>query len=98
MSTSTSTITTEPNDEIDRAILDALRQSSAELIPWAALRRQLPGTFWDRTAALDRLWIDGKVYVVRVRGANLVALGDAHDRRMAAQAKAEGRVREQRIL
>ncbi|QLL05586.1 hypothetical protein [Mycobacterium vicinigordonae] len=86
------------DDDIEHAILNALAATNEELVSWAALRRHLPGSYWAKAGALDRLWIDGKVYVVRVRGRNYVGLGDELDAQMAAKAKAEGRVRELTIL
>ncbi|GFG68098.1 hypothetical protein MKUB_55880 [Mycobacterium kubicae] len=83
-----------PTDEqVEQMILDTLAETREELVPWAWLRRRLPVTgFWRALAALDRLWLDGRVYVIRVRGCNYVGLGDEHDMRMAARAKAQGRV------
>lgn len=81
------------DEQVEQMILDALAETSEELVSWAWLRRRLPVTgFWRKLAALDRLWVEGRVYVIRVRGSNYVGLGDEHDIRMAAKAKAEGRV------
>lgn len=92
--TITATLTEPTNDEIDQAILAALADTDTELVHWAALRQDVPGSVSRKAEALTRLWLAGRVYLMKVRGHNLVALGDALDRQMAAKAKAEGRVRE----
>lgn len=92
------TITAPTDDQIDRSILDALAESDAELVPWAALRLRLPGGIGRKADALTRLWLAGRVYLIKVRGCNYVGLGDEHDLQMAAKAKAEGRVLELRCL
>ncbi|AQA05028.1 hypothetical protein BVC93_24425 [Mycobacterium sp. MS1601] len=62
-------------DQLDAAILDALRQVDGEAAPWAALRAMLPEKRTSRTAdALVRLVDSGQVHVVKVDGRNYVAL------------------------
>lgn len=92
------TSTAPTDDEIDRMIIDALAETDAELVPWAALRRRVPGGIGRKAEALTRLWLAGRVYLIKVRGRNYVGLGDEHDAQMAAKAKAEGRVLELRCL
>ena len=92
------TMTAPTDDEIDRAILGALAETDEELVAWAALRQGVPGGQGRKADALTRLWLTGRVYLIKIRGQNFVGLGDEHDAQVAAQAKAEGRVPELRCL
>ena len=69
-----------------------------DLHPWAAIRRRLPGSLDRKAERLTELWLTGRVWLCKRKGRNYVGLGDADDERMAAAAKAEGRVRELRVL
>ncbi len=92
-------MTAEPTaDEIDSAILAALAPTGEELVCWNTIRDRLPGGFWAKTEALLRLYWDGLVYTIKVRGTPYVSLADECDRQIAAKARAEGRVREVRVL
>lgn len=53
-------------DELDAAILAALRSADGELLPWAELRDRLPDQrFWPRVEALVRLVERGQVEVYK---------------------------------
>jgi hypothetical protein len=93
-----STTTYPTNDEIDRAILNALADTGEELVPWAALRQRVPGNSGRKGEAFVRLWSEGSIWAIKIQGRNYLALGDEHDARIAAKAKEEGRVRELRCL
>lgn len=92
------TLTSPTNDEIERAILDALSAIDEELVPWAVLRVGVPGSIGRKAEALTQLWLTGQVYLIKIGGQNYLSVGDEHDARMAATAKAEGRVMELRCL
>ncbi|WP_199253626.1 hypothetical protein [Mycolicibacterium mengxianglii] len=97
------TVTTEPtleptDAEIDAAILRAIDQTGEELVPWATIRQQVPGTFWRKAGAFGRLWCDGRIFAIKIGGRNYVARGDEADALRAARDKAAGRVRGVRCL
>ncbi|MGV7277007.1 hypothetical protein PJJ83_07875 [Mycobacterium kansasii] len=85
------TIPTDPtDDEIDTAILREIDASRDEFVAWAVIRERVPGSFWRKGEALARLFCDGRVYTIKVRGRNYVALGDEHDIEIAKRRKAAG--------
>lgn len=86
------TATAVTDDQIDRMILDALANTGEELMAWAALRRRMPGGFWRAGESLTRLWLAGRVYLIKVKGRNYVGLGTEQEAQIAAKVKAEGRV------
>ncbi|MEZ0341756.1 hypothetical protein ACAG25_17455 [Mycobacterium sp. pV006] len=92
MTVSPTTMTEPTDDEIDAAILREIDASRDEFVPWALIRERVPGSFWRKGEALARLFCDGRVYAIKNRGRNYVALGDEHDIEIAKRRKAEGRV------
>ena len=61
--------------QLDAAILAALRESPSGSMPWATLRAQLPkARFWKPIEALVRLYEAGQVHVVKLDGRNYVGL------------------------
>lgn len=92
-------LTDDPTDEqIEAAILNALAPIGDKLVLWTPIRDRLPGDFWAKTEALQRLFEDGKVYLIKMWGRPYVCLGDDADAEIAARAKAEGRVRQARVI
>lgn len=80
-------MTTNPtvtDDEIDAALLQAVDAVGDELVPWAELRRQLPGSRDRAGERLVALWQSGEVYLIKASGRNFVGRGDHDDRRLAA--------------
>ncbi|WP_137146935.1 hypothetical protein [Mycolicibacterium sp. CR10] len=82
--------TTHPTDaEIDAAILAALAEAGRDDgHPWADIRREVPGPRHRTGERLIALWHTGAVWIVKVGGRNVVGLGDADDRRLAANNRA----------
>lgn len=73
------------DDQIDAALLAALVDAGREeLHPWAVIRRRLPGSDDRKSERLIALWLEGRTYVIKVKGRNYVGLGDADDMRLAA--------------
>ncbi|MCB0907518.1 MAG: hypothetical protein KDB63_10425 [Nocardioidaceae bacterium] len=81
--------------DIDAAILRELEPTGEQLVCFSRVR--VPGGFWEKQAALLRLYWDGLVYAIKVGGVPYVSLADECDRELAARARAEGRVREIRV-
>ncbi|GAT09375.1 hypothetical protein H7I77_01855 [Mycolicibacterium novocastrense] len=90
MTVSPTTATEPTDDEIDAAILREIDTSRDEFVPWAQVRERVPGSFWRKGEALARLFCSGRVYAIKVRGRNYVALGDEHDIEIAKRHKAAG--------
>lgn len=63
-------------DQLDAAILDILRSTEGETLPWRHLRKRLPEReFWPRLWSLTRLVERGQVEVWKDdRGRNYVCL------------------------
>jgi len=77
------------DDQIDAALLAALADAGGEeLHPWAVIRRRLPGSDDRKSERLIALWLEGRAYVIKVKGRNYVGLGDADDMRLAAANRA----------
>lgn len=73
------------DDQIDAAILAALADAGdGDLLPWAEVRRRLPGSESQKGDRLIALWHTGRVWLVKIGGRNYVGLGDADDERLAA--------------
>jgi hypothetical protein len=90
---------TEPTaDEIDAAILAALAETGDELVCWTSIQHRVPGSWWAKTEAYTRLWLDYRINAMKIRGSPYCWLPDAFDLEVAAQARAEGRVRELRCI
>ena len=62
-------------DEIDAAILQAL----------ADVARRVPGTPWQQSQAVVRLWHAWKIYALKVRGRTYLSLSDATDALIVAK-------------
>lgn len=70
---------------IEAAILAALAPTGTDtLIPLRTIRAQLPGDWWDQTAALTTLIETYRVSTVKVRGSVFVRLASDWDRQAAA--------------
>ena len=72
------------DDQIDTALLQALEAVDGELMPWAELRRQLPGGRDRANERLVALWQRGDIYLLKIGGRNFVGCGDHDDRLLAA--------------
>ena len=83
--------------DIDAAILRELEPTGEQLVCWTHVHRRVPGGFWEKQAALLRLYWSGLIYLIRVGGTPYVSLANECDRELAAKARAEGRVREIRV-
>lgn len=81
-------------DQIDAAILAALIPTDTELVAWRTIRPQLPGSWWQQTRALTRLFESGAVYAVMIDGRNYVCL----ERGRNAPGPVLGHPRELRVL
>lgn len=84
--------------EIDAAILRELAPTGDRLVCWTQIHPRVPGSFWEKQAALLRMHWAGLVYHMRIAGTPYVSLGDETDRQVAAKARAEGRVRDIRDI
>ncbi|MBI3213147.1 MAG: hypothetical protein HYZ38_04945 [Mycobacterium sp.] len=63
-------------DELDDALLAALRGAPGQVMPWAELRDLPPASaYWQRVESLTRLEVSGAVHVTKVDGLNYCALG-----------------------
>lgn len=70
-------------EEIENAILAALEPSGEELVRWTPIRDRIPGTFWQKTEAHERLRSRGDLGVMKIWGTPYVWLGDDADREIA---------------
>lgn len=74
-------------EQIEAAILAAVEQTSKrtgeELVRWTPIRDRLPGAFWQKSEAHERLRRWGDLYVIKIHGSPYVALGDDDDREIA---------------
>lgn len=69
------TRTRATDDELDAAILAALRESPGEFAAWSVLREKLPAASSSRTAsALVRLHTAGHVHAIKLGGRTYVSL------------------------
>lgn len=68
------TATALTDEQIDRMILDALAETDAELVPWAAVRQSVPGGVDRKAEALTQLWLAERVYLIKAKGRNYVGL------------------------
>ncbi len=85
-STATTTTDTTHGDPIADALLDTLHRLTrhdGELIAWAKLRAQLPGTRHQQAEVLLRLWHGYRLDVMKIDGLNYVIANDALDERIA---------------
>lgn len=73
--------------QIEQAIL-ALLPADGSLMAWRVIRPQIPGGYWDRTAALTNLHERYVVTVVKVGGRNYVRTASDFDRLTAARERA----------
>jgi hypothetical protein len=78
-------------DEIDAAILAALAPTGEKMVAWTTIRDRVPGTFWAKAEAYDRLWQSWKIEAMKIAGTPYCGLPDALDRQIAAEARAQGR-------
>lgn len=80
------------------AILAALAPTGEELVRWTPMRDALPGNdFWAKSRAMQRLYDDGAIYLVKIGGRPYICTGDDADRESARLAKAQNRPRTVRI-
>lgn len=80
------------------AILAALAPTGEELVRWTPIREALPGNdFWAKSRAVQRLYDDGAIYMLKLAGSPYVCLGDDADRELARRAKAQNRPRSVRV-
>lgn len=70
-------------EEIEGLILAALEQTGEELVRWTPIRDRLPGTFWEKLAAHERLRCRGELGAMKIRGTPYVWRGDEADRQIA---------------
>ncbi|WP_349268963.1 hypothetical protein MPNTM1_04184 [Mycolicibacterium parafortuitum] len=62
-------------DELDAALVAALRASPGECGWWSDLREQLPeSTYWERVESLTRLVDSGRVQHTKIDGRNMICL------------------------
>lgn len=67
--------TTMTADELDAAILDALRVTPDGCAWWADIRSQLPApTFWPPIKSLVRLVEGGQVHATKIGGRDFICL------------------------
>jgi Protein of unknown function (DUF732) len=84
-------VPTEPTEaEIEQAILAALEPTGDDLVRWTPIRDRLPGEFWAKNRAFERLRCRGDIYAMKMWGTPYVCLGDEMDREIARRAAAEG--------
>lgn len=69
--------------DIEQAIL-AVLPADGTLMAWRDIRPQIPGGFWEKAGALDRLHENYQVSVVKVRGRNYVRRASSWDLEIAA--------------
>lgn len=68
-------VTSATDDELDAAILAAIRESPGESAAWSVLREKLPAASLSRKAsALVRLHTAGQVHAVKIGGRTYVSL------------------------
>jgi hypothetical protein len=88
-------LTTPPatDEQVDAAILAALAPTGDELVRWKAIEPRVPGGFWQKAQACQRLYDFGRIYVIKIGGTPYMGLADECDRQIAARYRAEGRTR-----
>ncbi|MEC4857118.1 hypothetical protein R2325_16190 [Mycobacteroides chelonae] len=69
--------------DIEQAILVVL-PADGTLMAWRDIRPQIPGGFWEKAGALDRLHENYRVSVVKVRGRAYVRRASSWDLEIAA--------------
>ncbi|QLL08850.1 hypothetical protein [Mycobacterium vicinigordonae] len=67
--------TSTTDEQLDEAILVALREFPGETAPWSILREKLPAASnWRNMAALVGLHTAGQVHAIKIGGSTWIAL------------------------